>query len=299
MSARLLAIAALLGASGAATLEKAPESCLAATPAAHAAACKGHDGWSDPAPPVHVFGNTWDVGTCGITALLVSSDDGYVLIDAGMADAAKSVLANIERLGVKPAQVKWILSSHEHFDHAGGLAELQRATGAKLALSAPSAAVMASGEPETDDPQFGQLKPVAPARADRVVADGDSITLGSLVLTAHLTPAHSPGSTSWTWQSCEGADCKAVAYVDSLTTISADGYRFTDHPATVAGARAAFRKVEALPCDILVTPHPAASNLFPRLHGEAPLADPQACKAYARHAEQTLDQRLAEEGAAL
>lgn len=298
MSAKLLALAALLAASGAATLQKAPESCLAATPAAHAAACKGHDGWSDPAPPVHVFGNTWEVGTCGITALLVSSDKGYVLIDAGMADAAKSVLANIERLGVKPGQVKWILSSHEHFDHAGGLAELKRATGARLALSAPSAAVMATGEPEAEDPQFGQLKPVAPAKADRVLADGDTIVLGGLTLTAHLTPAHSPGSTSWTWRTCEGEDCKTVAYVDSLTTISADGYRFTDHPERVAAARAAFRKVESLPCDVLVTPHPMASNLFPRLHGEAPLADAQACKTYAHNAEQVLDKRLAKEAAA-
>ncbi|WP_338466033.1 subclass B3 metallo-beta-lactamase [Novosphingobium sp. ZN18A2] len=302
MSVRLFVLGAALAASGAATVSKAPESCLATTPAAHAAACKGHDGWSDPAPPVHVFGNTWDVGTCGITALLVSSDKGYVLVDAGMADAAQSVLANIRRLGVEPRQVKWIVSSHEHFDHAGGLAELKRATGAKLALSAPSAAVLASGQPERDDPQFGSLKPMAPAQADRILADGDTIALGSLTMTAHLTPAHSPGSTSWTWKSCEGTDCKTIAYADSLTMISADGYRFSDHPAYVARARKALARVAALPCDILVTPHPGASNLFARLHGEAPLndpplSDPGACKAYAAKAGQRLDARLAKEAA--
>lgn len=297
MSAKLIAVAAALVASGAATLAKAPESCLAATPAAHKAACEGHDGWNDPAPPVHVFGNTWDVGTCGITALLVSSDAGYVLVDAGTAEAASSVLGNIERLGVKPGEIKWIVSSHEHHDHAGGLAELQRATGAKLALSAPSATVLRTGNPEADDPQFGDLKPVAPARVDRVIADGDTILLGSLTLTAHLTPAHSPGSTSWTWQSCEGEDCKTIDYLDSLTTISADGYRFTDHPATVASARAAFAKVAVLPCDVLVTPHPGASDLFARLHGEKPLADPAACKAYAERAGRMLDARLAKESA--
>ena len=263
-----------------------------------AAACAGHDGWSDPGPPAHIHGNTWYVGTCGITVVLIKTSAGLVLIDAGPEDAAPLVLANIRALGFDPKKVKWILSTHEHFDHSGGIAALQAATGARVAVGPFAAQALRSGRPYPDDPQFARLTaPVAPVRVDRVLRDGGSLLVGGTRFTAHATPTHSPGSTSWTWRSCARGQCLTVADADSVNTISADSYRFSDHPERVTAARAGLKVVAALPCDIIVTPHPAGSDLFARLSGTAPLIDPGACRAYAQAGSERLDQRLAREAA--
>ena len=264
-----------------------------------AAACGARDGWSDPAPPAHIHGHTWYVGTCGITVVLVETKAGLVLIDSGPEDAAPHVLANIKALGFDPKQVKWILSTHEHFDHAGGIAALQKATGAQLAVGPFAAQALRTGKAFADDPQAALLLnyPMAPARVDRVLRDGASLVLGGTRITAHATPTHSPGSTSWTWQSCEEGKCLTIAYADSISTISSDDYRFTDHPERVDAARAGLRTIEALPCDLLLTPHPSSSDLLNRLSGKAALSSPRACVAYAAGGSERLMQRLEKEKA--
>src|SRR5512147_76163 len=127
------------------------------TPAEWVSACadapEGSDGWVVPAPPVRVSGNTYLVGTCGITALLVVTDEGAVLLDSGMPDAAPLIAANIEAVGVRPEDVKWLLSSHEHLDHVGATAALQRLTGAQTAALEPARQPLATGEPWPYDPQ--------------------------------------------------------------------------------------------------------------------------------------------------
>jgi metallo-beta-lactamase class B len=265
------------------------------TGAALAKACEGRDGWSDPAPPARLFGNVWMVGTCGITVLLVTGPQGNVLIDGGPGDAAPLVLANIRAAGFDPRSVKWILSTHEHEDHAGALPALKAATGARVAVGQVSGRVLHSGQPSANDPQFGLLKPMAPLAIDRVLTDGSFVAVGPLRLTAHMTPAHSPGSTSWTWRSCAAGECRDVAFADSATTISADAYRFRDHPQRVAEVRLGLARIAALPCDLLITPHPAASDLFARLAGERPLASAGACKTYAAGANARFEARLASE----
>lgn len=299
MFARLIALAmAIALAACAGTVPATMQGKLGpATIAKHARACDGRDGWSDPAPPVRIYGNLYDVGSCGITVLLLAGPSGHVLIDGGPADIAPQVVANIERLGFAPIDVRWIVSSHEHFDHVAALAELQRVTGAKVAARAPAAKVFELGKADADDPQAGSLPDFAPIRVDRVIADGGLIAVGILRLTAHATPGHSPGSTSWTFDACEGRVCRKVAYADSTSSISADGYRFTDHPGYVATFRNSLDRIATLPCDILITPHPSASALFERLAGQKPLVDPLACELYAKAAATRLDQRLATEAA--
>lgn len=263
------------------------------------AACRNgpqdRSNWTVAALPARIYGNTYYVGTCGITALLVTSEQGHALIDGGPAEAAPLVAANIAKLGFRPADVRWILSSHEHWDHVAALAELKRLTGAKVAALPIAAQVLASGKPHPDDPQGAIADPFAPVQVDRVLKDGDSIEIGALRLTVHATPSHAPGSASWTWTSCSGADCKTIAYADSATIISGDGYRFSDHPARIAEARSGLARIGALPCDILITPHPEASNLFPRMEGKAALIDAGACRAYAEAAETRFAARLAKE----
>ena len=270
----------------------------APTGKALAAACDGRDGWSDPAPPAKIYGNSYYVGTCGITALLIATRDGLVLIDGATAEAAPGILANIRALGFDPKNVRYLLASHEHLDHVGGLKALQDATGATIVARHAAVATLTSGEPEAIDPQRGAIPPFAGVEVSRELEDGETLPVGGIGLTIHATPGHTPGSTSWTWRSCEAGDCRTIAYVDSLSAVSADDYRFSDHPDYVAMLRATFAKVPTLPCDLLITPHPSASNLFARLAGEAPLVDETACKTYAAGAAKRLDDRLAKEVAA-
>lgn len=272
-----------------------PDAPRAASFAEHQRQCSGKEGWSDPAPPVRIFGNVYDVGSCGIVALLVVGPKGHVLIDAATAEAVPSIVANIRRLGLRPADVKLLLSSHEHVDHAGGFRALQQATGATLVATAAARKTLESGVPAADDPQGNGISEFAGARVGRIVRDGEIVMLGPLRLTAHATPGHAPGSTSWTWQSCDKGVCRAMVYADSLSAISADGYRFADHPAYVAAFRASLAKVARLPCDIVVTPHPGASDLYARLSGAKPLVDRNGCAAYAAAAGAKLDKRLADE----
>lgn len=262
-------------------------------PAELAAACQGKDGWDDPAPPARLHGSTYYVGTCGITAVLVTSEQGHILIDGGTAAGAGLVAANVRQLGLDLRDIRWILSTHEHFDHAGGIAELRRLTGAKVAALAPAAAALRSGKPAADDPQLGGLAGIAPVAVDRILRDGDAVKLGPLTLVAQATPGHAPGSTSWLWRSCDVDGCQAIAYVDSVSAISDERYRYADHPAYVAAFRRSLDKIAGFPCDILITPHPSASGLFDRLSDG--LVSPDACRSYADRGRAGLAERLAQE----
>ena len=264
-------------------------------PAELAAACKDKEGWDDPAPPARLHGSTYYVGTCGITALLIATERGHVLIDGGTARGGALVSANIRTLGLDPGDIRWILSTHEHFDHAGGIAELQRLTSAKVAAVAASAAVLRTGRSSADDPQSGVLPAMTPVKVARVLRDGDTIRLGSLAMVAHATPGHAPGSTSWTWRSCDVDGCRDIAYVDSVSAISDQQYRYSAHPDYVAAFRRSLDKIAALPCDFLITPHPSASGLFERLAGGTESAN--ECLRYAELGKAGLARRLAEESA--
>ncbi len=272
-----------------------PASTAQFTGPALAQACVGRDGWSDPAPPARIFGNTFYVGTCGITVLLIALPDGLVLIDGATAEAAPGIADNIRRLGFDLRDVRTILISHEHVDHVGGVAALQRLTGAQVVARAQARAGLESGTVDPGDPQAGTIPGFEGFRVDRVVEDGDEIGRGHSRIIAHRTPGHTPGSTSWRWDSCENDVCHGFVYADSISAVGPDTYRFTDNPELIARFRSSFDRIESLWCDILVTPHPSASNLFPRLAGSAPLVDQGACPAYAESGRQRLEARLARE----
>lgn len=265
-----------------------------------AGACGTRDGWSDPAPPAKIHGKTWYVGTCGITVVLVETRAGLVLIDTATEEAAPHVLANIKALGFDPKAIKWLMMTHEHFDHVGGMATIQKATGAKLVVSPGAEQAMRTGKAGPEDPQASWLAkyPMTPVRVDRVLRSGGLLIVGGTRFTMHANPTHSPGSASWTWQSCEGGKCLTIAYADSVSAISADDYHFTKHPARIEAARAGLRVIETLPCDLLLTPHPGGSDLLERMSGKSPLVYPRACIAYAAGASDRLAQRLAKEASA-
>jgi metallo-beta-lactamase class B len=262
--------------------------------------CRGCAAWLVPHAPVRLHANTWYVGSAELSALLVTSPSGHVLLDGGLPGNAPQILANIRAAGVDPRDVKLIVNSHVHYDHAGGIAALQRATGAEVAALDWSARVLRRGMTLRDDPQ-------APIHFDypavprvRTIRDGDTLRVGPLALVAHATPGHTPGGTTWTWRACDGADCVDVVYADSQNPISADGFRYSDTPATVRAFRRGHARIAALPCGLLVTPHPGVTGLWARVAARdagdpGPLRDPDACRRYAADAAAALAARLARE----
>ncbi|MGX7952324.1 subclass B3 metallo-beta-lactamase [Tsuneonella sp. HG249] len=266
---------------------------------AWAAACEDNDEWDKPGPPFRVYGRTYYVGTCGISSLLVVGPDGHTLIDSGTDEGAKIVLANIRELGFDPKDVKTLLLSHEHYDHVGGMARLQVATGATIITAEAAAKVLRTGVPDPADPQAKSGHPAFPPVSGKIVTlDGaNPILLGDWTFRPIRTPGHTLGAMSWSWQDCEAAVCRSIVYVDSLNPISSDGYRFSDHPELVAGYRAGVAEVAAAPCDIVIAPHPGAVALRARLTGDKPLIDPGGCKAFAATATERMDKRLASEAA--
>ncbi|NUQ17577.1 MAG: subclass B3 metallo-beta-lactamase [Sphingomonas sp.] len=258
--------------------------------------CKDWDDYDKPAPPVRIFGNTYFVGTCGISSILITDPAGDILIDGGTEKDAPLIAANIRRLGFRVMDVRYLLFSHEHADHVGGLAELQRLTGAQLIASPAAAPVLNSGLPGKDDPQAGLKLTFPPAHVDRIVNEGEQVRVGNTVLIALATPGHTPGALTWHWGSCQGGVCRQIVYADSLTAVSDKTYRFSDHPQYVELFRSSIAKIATLPCDILLTPHPSASDMVSRL-GRASVENSNACRDYAAQLTKQLNERLAKEAA--
>ncbi|MEO7496896.1 MAG: subclass B3 metallo-beta-lactamase [Massilia sp.] len=280
-----------------------------ALPAAGAAAgddihCDTCAQWNAAQAPFKVYGNTWYVGTAGLSALLVTGPRGHILLDGALPQSAPQIIANIRALGFRIEDVRIILNSHPHWDHAGGIAALQRASGAKVMASAASAEVLERGAIGADDPQYeaGAVTPFPKVARVGVIADGQLVKLGPLALSAHMTPGHTPGGTSWSWRSCEQGTCRDMVYADSLTAVSADGFRFSGdatHPDLSGVFKASIARIAALPCDVVVSAHPSFTGIFEKLAARAgdrnAFIAPGGCRAYAEQAGVNLEQRLARE----
>jgi len=260
--------------------------------------------WSQPQKPFKLYGNTWYVGSKGLSAVLITSPQGHVLIDGTLPGNRSLIEANIRALGFRLQDIKLILNSHAHGDHAGAIAALAQDSGAVVRASVSGARALEAGGKDPEDPQFGSIDGYPSVPHVEPVRDGETVKLGSLAITAHYTPGHTPGGTSWTWRSCEQKHCLDMVYADSLSAISRDGFRFSDQPQRVAAFRRSIATVAGLPCDLLVTPHPDAIDLLERAARRDqgappdPLIDRNACHAYAEGAAQRLDERLHEEKAA-
>ncbi|HEV8040473.1 MAG TPA: subclass B3 metallo-beta-lactamase [Bryobacteraceae bacterium] len=263
--------------------------------------CANCAAWNKPHAAFRIYGNTYYAGTDGLSSVLITSDTGHVLIDGALPESASRIVANIRSLGFRIEDVKLIVNSHVHFDHAGGIAELQKLSGARVAASPWTADVMSKGAVPRDDPQYGTIAAIARVARVETLRDGDALSAGTVTLTAHLTPGHTPGGTSWTWQSCENGRCLNLVYADSLSPVSADGFRFSHRKEYPNGEdfERSFSFLESIPCDILITPHPDASGLWSRLEQRNArpdaLVDPTACRVLAATSREQLKKRLATE----
>ena len=266
--------------------------------------CDNCKEWNAPVKPFNIHGNSWYVGTAGLSAVLVTSPQGHILLDGALPQSAPLIVENIKALGFRIEDVKYILNSHAHWDHAGGIAALQRASGATVVASASGALGLQSGTNGNDDPQY-QADPVvhvAKVAKVKVVGEGETVKVGPLVLTAHMTPGHTPGGTTWTWTSCEDARCLNVVYADSLNPYASGDFTYTGKgktPDISASFEASIAKVAALPCDIIIPVHPGTTDVLGKAARRSatsnPLIDANACRAYAAEAGGLLAKKLAKE----
>ena len=212
--------------------------------------------WTQAVKPFRIAPRLYYVGTEGLAAYLVTSRAGAILIDGTLPENAPLIERNIEAVGVTPTSVKWIVSDHAHSDHVGALARLKRDTGARFAASAGDRMALERGRPrgdtDYDQAEFG----FPPVKVDRVIHDGESVSVGDAVLTAHLTPGHTPGCTSWTTTIEDGGRRLRVIFLCSLTVAGNRLVGNRAYPAIAADYQATFARLSKMRADIVLTSHP-------------------------------------------
>ena len=229
-----------------------------------AAAATPPPSWTQAVKPFRIAPHIYYVGTRGLSAYLITGGGGAILIDGTLARNARLVERNIRAVGVKLTAVKWILCDHAHSDHVGALAQIKRDTGARFAASAGDQAALERGAPRGDtdyDPADFQFPPI---ELDRVIADGDSVVVGETVVTAHLTPGHTPGCTSWTTTVSQGRRRLRVLFPCSLTVAGNRLVGNHAYPDIAADYEASFAKLSTMTADIVLTSHPEVADLWGR-----------------------------------
>lgn len=249
--------------------------------------------WNQPIEPFRIAGALYYVGPANITSLLVTTPSGHVLVDGGLEETAPIVIENIRKLGFRVEDVRVILSTHAHTDHAGGLARLKAVTGAKLYAGAADVDLLARGG--RGDFAFGDTLPFPPVTADVAVEDGREIAFGGLVIRAIATPGHTKGCTTWSFAVKDGETTRRVVMVGGTT---APGYKLVGnaaYPSIVSDFETTFAKLRALPADIVLEGHGFAFDLEPKRSGKKPFVDATAMKATADRAEEAFRKQLQEQ----
>lgn len=260
------------------------------------------DIWRAPVPPRHLGGNLYYVGASGVSAWLITTPAGHILLDTGFEDTVPIILRGVAQLGFKPEDIKLILSSHAHIDHTGGHARMKQATGAAVVASAGDARLLESGGADDFLTWPRDTLRYAPVKVDRIIADREVVSLGGVNLTAHLTPGHTIGATTWTMELGAGGRTFQVVFFSSATIN--EGTRLLGnprYPGIVADLEASFARFRELPCDLFLAPHGgqfAMADKFARLErGEGPdaLVDPEGWRRLIAGAEKAFRDQLAKE----
>ncbi|HEX8705419.1 MAG TPA: subclass B3 metallo-beta-lactamase [Myxococcaceae bacterium] len=258
--------------------------------------------WNAPAEPFHVIDKVYSVGPAGLAAYLFKTQDGLILLDGALPESASQIEANIQKLGFKLSDVKILLNSHAHFDHSGGLAQLKKATGAKLYAMDADASALEGGVYVGSESDKSLSAP--PVKVDKVLRDGDTVSLGGVTLKAHLTPGHSPGCTSW-GQTVQHQGKSYELLVFCSATVAAN--RITpplQYPGIVEAYRKTFAKSKAMKVDVFLAPHPEFFDMAgkrAKLKDGAPnpFINPGEFQPFIEKLEASFEKTLAERTAAM
>lgn len=254
--------------------------------------------WNAPAEPFRIARNLYYVGTADLASYLIVDPAGMILLDGGLEASAPLILANIRALGFDPKRVRFLLNSQAHNDHAGGLAALKAATGAKLLASPADADLLEHGG--AGDPQWGDQLTYPAVPVERRLRDGEVVQLGNIRMTARLTPGHTPGCTSWTMPVQVDGSTRQALFICGAT---AYGYKFTGnaaYPGITDDFRRSFATWRDLPCDLFLGAHASYFDMDAKKARMAPgrpnpFVDPEGCRAFLDRAEQGIAQQAAKE----
>jgi metallo-beta-lactamase class B len=249
--------------------------------------------WNQPVEPFRIAGNLYYVGASDIASYLVATPEGHILLDGGFVETVPLIRESVKKLGFKIEDVKILLNTHAHYDHAGGLAELKKLTGAKLHASEADAPALARGG--KDDPVLGNQLLFPPVQADRLVKDGDTVSLGGSTLTARLTPGHTAGCTTWTMK-VDGLNAVIVCSTSVLpmTKLGAE----PSYPGIAEDYARTFQTLRALPCDLFLAAHASFYSLkekaerLRKTEDANPFVDPEGYRSYLDRSEKVFRERL-------
>jgi len=278
-------------------------SAAAVAPVAQPAQAAGGD-FLLPFPAHHVIANIYFVGSKSLGIYLLSTPQGHILINAGLEDSVPMIQQSVEKLGFRFSDIKILLISHAHFDHDAGAERIKKLTGAKYMVMDSDVPVVESGGKKdffySHTP--GMLYPAA--KVDRVLHDGDTVTLGDTVLTAHLTPGHTKGCTTWTTKAHEGGESYDVVIVGSPNVN--EGYKLVNnaaYPQIASDYEKTFGVLRSLRCDVFLGAHGsyyAMESKYARVTAHAnPFIDPEGYQQYVNEREQAFRAELAHQQAAI
>jgi metallo-beta-lactamase class B len=259
----------------------------------------GNDSWTKPVPPFRIIDNVHYVGTEDLASYLITSPEGHVLVDAGVASNARIVLDNIATLGFKPEDVRLLLETQSHFDHVAAMAEIKKLTGAQLAASAGDAPVLEDGG--RSDHFLGAEYHFPPVKVDRIIQDGEVVRVGPIALTARLTPGHTKGTTTWTMTARDSKGQSRQVVILGSTTVLA-GVRLVNnekYPTIAEDLKKTFAVQKALRCEIFLSAHGSVFNARAKAKasaegkGDAAFLDPDGCRAAIERSEKAFLAELA------
>ena len=290
MKKLVVAFAALLPLAGAAQAQ---------TPKDFIAALKVK--WNTPTEPFKMIGNVYYVGTDGLASYLITSPQGHVLVDTAMPEAASQIKANIEKLGFKVTDIKYLVNTHAHIDHTGGLAEMKQASGAQLVAGAADKPLLEGGYYPGAQEDTALAFP--PVKVDRTVREGDKVTVGDVTLTARETPGHSPGCTSWEFSVKDGDATRSALIFCSGTVALNRLITNPTYPGIVTDYRTTFARAKDMKVDVLLAPHPEMYKMAEKRAklsegAPNPFVEPGEFNAYAATLEKAFDEGLAKQTAA-
>jgi metallo-beta-lactamase class B len=255
--------------------------------------------WNQPVNPFRIIGNIYYVGASDITSFLITTPGGHILLDSGFAETVPLIEASVKKLGFNMRDIKILINSHAHNDHAGGMALLKEMTGAKLCMSEADSVLIANGG--KGDFQWGDSLAYRPVTVDRRLRDKDKVELGGVTMIARLTPGHTKGSTTWTTRVEEGGKRYDVIFAGSTT---APGYRLVNnpnYPNIVDDYVYTFRLLKSLPCDVFLAPHGSFFSLGEKMRriaaGEEsnPFIDPAGYQRFIKRTESAFLEQLRKE----
>jgi metallo-beta-lactamase class B len=247
------------------------------------------------------MGNLYYVGAAGVSSFLITSREGHVLIDTGFEETVPAIRANVEKLGFQVKDIKVLLSSHAHADHVGGHAAMKELTGAQVMVSERDAPLLARGG--RNDHAMGDSLTYRPVKADHTLRDREEVSVGEATLTAHRTPGHTPGCTTWTMKVDDEGRPRHVVFHCSTSILPGVTLRGnTKYPQVSDDFKHTFEVLRSLPCDVFLAPHPMMFGLEEKAErlrkGEKPnpFVDPKGYRDFVNQGERTYLQKLAGEG---